>query len=157
MNLNIFTELPEDLENEIFNSISEEKIESLFSVIKTLLKENSDLKPEFESKEINLFFVEDSEIQDLNHTFRDKDKPTDCLSFPSYEEEDFLPTFWEVFIAVPYIQKQAEEYWVTLDFEISKMLIHSILHLFGYDHVKEKDFKKMNSLEEKIMSAWKSV
>ena len=57
---------------------------------------------------------------------------------------------------MPYIKKQADEYWVSARFEITKIIIHSVLHLYWYDHIEDLDFKEMNFLEKKIMEELKN-
>ena len=108
----------------------------------------------FENKEINLFFVYDEEIKKLNLEFRNKNSATDCLSFEKTDEDKKDPfdnVFWECFIAMPYIKNQAEEYWVSLKYEITKMIIHSVLHLYWYDHIEDEDFLEMSKVEKEIM------
>ena len=102
------------------------------------------------NKIIYLNFVSDKEIQQINKKSRNKDCATDCLSLP-YEPNDFIEEFWDIFIAFPYIEKQAEEYKVSLKQEIVKMFIHSMLHLFWFDHIGDKDYKIMKEKEEEVL------
>lgn len=158
-----FTEVnnwEENFSEIIKNILSEKDFQKIFSEIQKFLPEEKkffwDKKKFFwfEDKEINLFFIPDEEIKKLNLEFRNKDSATDCLSFEKTDENKrdvFDKVFWECFIAMPYIQKQAEEYWVSLKFEITKMVIHSVLHLYWFDHIKDEDFEVMKKLEEKIM------
>jgi len=161
MQFNTFYEFSESDKNwekhsqQIKEIFSEKDFQKIFSEVQKILPEEkkfSDIKSEFfDEKEINLFFVSDDEIKNLNNEFRDKDSATDCLSFEKDDEDKksrFDPVFWECFVAMPYIQKQAEEYWVSLRYEITKMIIHSILHLYWFDHIEDSDFEKMNSLEK---------
>jgi len=164
MNLEINFEIGKDLKNEVLNSISVNELRKIFDLILQILneewkkiektsnchsREGGNLLINKSSKFISLNFISDEEIKNLNKESRWKDNATDCLSFP-YEPEDFIPTFWEVFIAMPYIQKQAEEYWNSLKNEIIKMFIHSVLHLFWYDHQNDEEFEEMNKIEKKL-------
>lgn len=159
MIFNTFFEVEKKYSDEIKNIFSEEDFQKIFSEIQNFLPEEKNFfevnKNFFEDKEINLFFISDDEIKNLNKTHRNKNSATDCLSFENDEQNPFDPIFWECFVAMPYIQKQAEEYWVSLKFEITKMIIHSVLHLYWFDHIEDEDFEKMNILEEKIMSELK--
>lgn len=173
MKLEINFKLKKEEENEIIKFIWENILNDLFILIKKFLQKEWKISEKIfqeniikiaknwtknfqENNEINLEkiiylnFISDEEIQKLNKESRWKNKPTDCLSFP-YEPEDFIPIFWEVFIAFPYIKNQAETFENSLKNEISKMFIHSVLHLFWYDHQNNKDFEEMDILEKKIM------
>lgn len=153
MKLEINFQIGDSLKKEVLQAVSEKEFFDLFDLIKSFLLNNWKLNGIAEDKFISLNFITDNEIKELNKNSRWKDKSTDCLSFP-YEPEDFIPLFWEVFIAMPYIQNQAQEYWVSLKYEISKMFIHSVLHLFWYDHQNDEEFREMEELEKKIMEKW---
>lgn len=159
MLFNIFFEIDKKFSDKIKKIFSEEEFQKIFSEIQEFLPEDKKNiqfdKNFFEDKEINLFFVSDDEIKNLNKKFRNKKSATDCLSFENDEQNPFDQVFWEWFIAMPYIEKQAKEYWVSLKFEITKMIIHSVLHLYWYDHIENEDFEKMSKLEEKIMKSLK--
>ena len=88
--------------------------------------------------EISILFVEDSGIQSLNNQFRGIDKPTDVLSFPQLVEgEPEAPgamMLGDVAISLETAHRQSEDHGLSLDEELSLLLIHGILHLLGYDH-----------------------
>lgn len=150
MKLKIVFNIKEQYKNKILKNISRKYLNASFhsalDIIKTIIKfdENNLI-----DKVVFLNFVSDSEIKTLNKLSRWINKSTDCLSFP-YSNDDENPIFWDIFIAMPHIEKQSIEYWVSLRSEISKMFIHSLLHLFWYDHQKDKDYKEMKVMEEKI-------
>lgn len=122
--------------------------------------------------EVAINFVSKNKIRLLNKEMRGIDKVTDVLSFPSTslkageilnlqsEEILFLKTddgfvhFGDMALCLSKCKKQAREYKVSLKSEIKKLVIHSCLHLMGYDHIEDKDFEVMNKkekeLEEKI-------
>jgi len=103
--------------------------------------------------DLNVAFVSDREIHRLNKAYRHKDKPTDVLSFSYLGDLDPSghPTLGEVFISVPTAKKQAPLYGNTLDDELMKLLVHGVLHVFGYDHERESDYRKMAKMERKIL------
>ncbi len=141
-------------------------------VFDTTLKELSQIKKfeEFcknKKLEINLVITNDEEMKELNKKWRDKNKTTDVLSFPYFDlSEKTTPgvlkitsplkvkssveIFGEILISLPQCKKQADNLNHSLQKEVSILFIHGLLHLFGYDHIKEKDFLDMNSLEQKI-------
>ena len=89
-------------------------------------------------------FVSDKNIQKLNQQFRQIDKPTDVLSFPSEEETDL----GDIAISVETAAAQAKENGLTFDTEIAQLILHGLLHLSGYDH--ETDNGEMNRLELRL-------
>lgn len=98
------------------------------------------------SVEVNI--IGEKEIKEINKNFRGKDKVTDVLSFP-WDDKEFLG---QIFICCPKIKKQAKEFGVTFKEEFSRMLVHGLLHLVGYDHLNEKDSKEMFKLQEGIVN-----
>lgn len=113
--------------------------------------------------EISLTFVDDEEIQNLNREYRQKDVPTDVLSFPMLEIEDFdnledLAQFGpillgDIIISMPTAKNQAKEYGHSIKREIAFLICHSILHLLGYDHIDEDERKEMEKMQSDIMNA----
>lgn len=103
-------------------------------------------------KEISISFISDSRIKELNNTFRNKNYPTDVLSFP-YETDQFYSfgtenILGDIVISLETAQRQAAENSLSLETEIKQLILHGILHLCGYDH--EKDEGEMNELELKL-------
>jgi len=107
--------------------------------------------------EVSLVFVNDSYISDLNLQYREIDSPTDVLSFsmlegesPPREGEDEL-LLGDVVISLQTARRQAEEYGHSFRREVAYLAIHGVLHLFGYDHIKEEDRRLMREKEEEIL------
>ncbi|MFZ7103456.1 MAG: rRNA maturation RNase YbeY [Peptococcaceae bacterium] len=110
--------------------------------------------------EISLVFVDDRQIQELNKTYRGKDQPTDVLSFSLLETtEDEPPIIAEeselllgdIIISLETAGNQAKDYGHSLEREISYLMVHGLLHLLGYDHVREEDKKVMRAREEELL------
>ena len=118
-------------------------IEDLEKKITLLAKAATKLLEVTEEADINLVFVQDKEIQNLNKEFRSKDKVTDILSF-NYEEGHLKG---EIYICT----SQAEEQSSDLESELLFLLAHGILHIFGYTHNKNGDEAKMNEMIERIL------
>jgi len=88
----------------------------------------------------------------------DRDRPTDVLSFPMWDFNSELRTpnseliLGDVVISIEKARKQAEELGVTMDEELSRLLVHGILHLFGFDHEKSsKEAQRMKKEEERLI------
>ena len=103
---------------------------------------------------LNVVFVDDVYIEFLNRTYRNKEESTDVLSF-SYMDENGLnddKLIGEIYISVSTAKRQAEEFEVTLKYELNKLFVHGFLHIYGHKHDSEKDFKKMNKIEKEVLS-----
>ena len=121
-----------------------------------------------EGLEVAISFVSQAEIKKLNSEMRNVDKVTDVLSFPSFnikagdildlksDEAVMLKTekgfihFGDMALCFDQCKKQAKEYGVSVKSEIKKLVIHSMLHLMGYDHIEDVDFEVMHKKEKEI-------
>lgn len=105
-----------------------------------------------EGVEIGITLTDNKTIKQLNKQWRNKDKPTDVLSFPMEECIGYrYRLLGDVVISLPFAKKQAQEIGLTYKEEILRLLIHGILHLIGYDHEKsEEDERIMFEIQEKI-------
>jgi len=94
--------------------------------------------------ELSLAFVDDAEIQALNREYRNKDKPTNVLSFP---DDGPAPLLGDIVIALGTVQREAVEKSVTVADHTSHLIIHGFLHLQGYDHETATETAEMEALE----------
>ena len=85
-------------------------------------------------------------VQDLNKRYRKKDCPTNVLSF-----ENELPLAGDIVIAYGVTQDEAKAQGKTFAAHFAHLLTHGALHLQGYDHLNDKDAKKMEQLEIKLL------
>ena len=102
---------------------------------------------------LNIVFVSDEEIQNLNKTYREKDSVTDVLSFHYFEDFSDLQKndiAGELIFCESKIISQWLEYGLGSEKEFYKLLIHSLLHILWYDHETDKDYEEMQPLEDKI-------
>jgi len=97
-------------------------------------------------------------IKKLNKKFRNKNKTTDVLSFPSEKKIDIKksPYIGDIVVSYEFMDKPKGLSSLEFKNKISKIFIHGFLHLIGYDHIKLKDFKKMLAEEEKIYKSVKT-
>ena len=121
-----------------------------------------------ENLEVAIDFVSESDIKNLNLEFRGIDRVTDVLSFPSFqisageildtkneevllfELDNGLIHFGDMALCLKQTKRQAKEFGVSLESEIKKLVIHSMLHLMGYDHIEDGDYEIMKVQEEKL-------
>lgn len=105
-----------------------------------------------EGCEVSVTFCDDAEIQGLNAQWRDKDKPTNVLSFPTPGPLLARPLLGDVVIAYETVAREAAEQDKTLRDHTAHMVIHGFLHLIGYDHETAAEADAMESLERRIAS-----
>ncbi len=105
--------------------------------------------------QVSLSFVDNEEIHDLNRKYRGKDEPTDVLSFPVDSESPEVDEklLGDIVISTEKIIEQAEEYGHSVNREMIYLLVHSIFHLMGYDHMDENNKRIMRRKEEQVMEA----
>ena len=99
------------------------------------------------AKNINFSFVSEEEIQKLNLTFLKKDKPTNVLSFPSPATDLNLDLLGDIAICIDVIKKESYEQGKEAADHLIHIILHSVLHLVGYDHEDEASANKMELLE----------
>jgi probable rRNA maturation factor len=95
----------------------------------------------------HLIYCSDYSIRKLNRTYRKKDKPTDVLSFV-FDDADLLG---EIYISARRVGVQARRFGVTEKQEFLRLLIHGLLHLAGYDHIKPQEREIMEAREARYM------
>jgi len=100
-------------------------------------------------KTVNVSFVSEKKMCELNQTFRGKNSATDVLSFPFAAEEFEGKKFMgDIVISTEQAQNQALANNLPFEREVRQLILHGVLHLCGYDH--ETDNGEMNSLELKF-------
>ena len=110
----------------------------------------------------NIFFCtlllsNNREIKNLNKKFRKKNQSTDVLSFPFYNQKIFknkLKKEKEIYlgdIIINLNKIKTKENLKSFKLEFDKLWVHGLVHLFGHDHKKDKDFEKMNKIEKKYL------
>jgi len=104
-----------------------------------------------------LLLSNNREIKNLNNKFRKKNKSTDVLSFPFYSEKNLkkkMKKEKEIYLGDIIINLNKINCKKNINFfksEFDKLWIHGLIHLFGHDHKKEKNFKKMNKIEKNYL------
>ncbi len=95
-----------------------------------------------ETAELSLAFVDDTRIHALNRQFREKDKPTNVLSFPM----DGM-MLGDIVLARETIAREAGEQGKEFEHHLTHLIIHGFLHLLGYDHLDPKNASEMETIE----------
>ena len=111
-------------------------------------------KYRFIKKQISLTILlsNNKNIKKLNKKFRNKNKSTDVLSFPSEKKINIKksPYIGDIIVSYEFMNKPKTLNSLEFKCKVTKIFIHGFLHLLGYDHIKLKDFKEMLIEEEKI-------
>lgn len=122
-----------------------------FTAIKEKLPNNA---------EVSITFVNNDEIQEINRTYRNKDQPTDVISFALEEQledeldiigDDIPLVLGDIVISVDKAIEQAEDYRHSFERELGFLAVHGFLHLLGYDHIEEADEKIMFAKQAEIL------
>ncbi len=119
-------------------------VSELQKIASTIAKKEKKIKG---TVEIN--FIGDKKMTEMNYQYRGKKYPTDVLSFAWGEDGKIKSSLLgQIYLCYPQIKRQAKEWKTTAQAEMTRMLIHGLLHLTGHDHIKPNQAKKMSALQE---------
>ena len=143
---------------EINNKSWHEEIKNSKKYFNNKLKKISNVVKFFKKKNVTftIFLTNSLNMKKLNKKFRKKNKPTDVLSFPSFSPKNLkLIKNKKIYIgdlAVSYeiISFRAKKKSFIKEFD--KVWVHGLLHLIGYDHIKNKDYYEMYKIEKRILN-----
>lgn len=114
-----------------------------------LLKIDDDL-------ELSVIFVDDKKIHEINKDYRNIDRSTDVISFALEDNEQYylegMPReLGDIFISIDHARLQAQEYGHSFYREMCFLFTHGLLHLLGFDHMKEEDEQEMFAMQDCIL------
>ena len=107
--------------------------------------------------EVSVTLVDNARIREMNAEFRDIDKETDVLSFPTGDESFEVDPdtdailLGDIVISLEKAEAQAEEYGHSFRRETAFLITHSLFHLLGYDHMTKEDEAEMFAKQEKVL------
>ena len=111
----------------------------------------NDIEQGYDSdKEISLILVDLDKITEINRDYRNKDYPTDVISFED-EDQDDEEYLGDIFISIDKAIEQASEYGHSIEREFAFLLVHGVLHLHGYDHIEYEEEQEMFKLQKEIL------
>lgn len=139
-----------DFYNHTKQRVSKKLFEKLLkSAEKKLVKEKRlSTKQDF-CFELNL--ISTSAMIKINKKFRGKNCPTDVISLSYFGRNAKDQFIGEIFICTPYVIKQAKKLGNTLNKELQFLLVHGLLHIFGYAHKEKRDADRMEKLTKEIL------
>lgn len=123
---------------------------------------HGDLLPRAFAIEISVKLSDDAEVQTLNKAYRDKDKPTNVLSFPQVQPDllaglantdDGEALLGDIILARETCRAEAQAKSISFSDHIAHLIVHGSLHLLGYDHENEADATVMENCEIKALAS----
>ena len=141
------------------NTLSEKAV----ALVEKVLQSAADQLHVKDGSEVSVTFVTNDVIQEINKNYRNKDMPTDVISFAMEEmgegeieiKDADLPTLLgDIVISLERTTEQAESYGHSFERELAFLAVHGFLHLLGYDHGTEEEEKEMFGLQENILQAF---
>lgn len=119
------------------------------------------LTKEYESDRevyVSVLLTGNEEIQRVNRDFRDKDMPTDVISFAYHDNDEadngLYDSLGDIIISLERVEEQRKDYGHSFKREFYYVLTHGLLHLMGYDHMEEEEKKIMRAKEEEILKEY---
>lgn len=120
------------------------------------IKNNSAIKGfDIDTIAFDIVLTDDKEIHSINKTYRNKDNPTDVITFALFADDDNKFVFdktvelGEIIISVDTAKRQAKE---TLKKEILTLIVHGIMHLLGFDHQTNKDYNFVVRVQDSVIN-----
>ena len=113
------------------------------------------LSTRLDKAELTLRLVDLKEITELNHRYRKKNKPTNVLAFPATHPENIeldFPLLGDVIVCPAVILEESQIENKPLNEHWAHIIIHGVLHLLGYDHIKEDEALKMQTIEINLLA-----
>lgn len=138
------------------NELTEEQIKT----VEDLLQFAAEAEEISQGAELSVTFVTNERIQEVNREYRDKDQPTDVISFALEEMGegeleiiggDQPRVLGDIIISIPRARDQAEEYGHSFMRELGFLSVHGLLHLLGYDHLTDSEEKVMFTKQKEIL------
>ena len=120
---------------------------NVLKLIELLIEVEPSLEKQLKSRHVNLTFITKNEIKELNSKFLNKDQPTNVLSFPSTGLDFDERLLGDIAICPEIISNEADDQNKDRQNHLFHIILHSLLHLVGYDHQEDSSAEKMESIE----------
>ncbi|ATP39469.1 rRNA maturation RNase YbeY [Solibacillus sp. R5-41] len=137
--------------------------EADLDLVEKLLQHAAQIEGIEDGSEVSVTFVTNEAIHEINREYRDKDQPTDVISFALEElGEDEIQIIGEgiprvlgdIIISTDRTREQAEEYGHSFERELGFLAVHGFLHLLGYDHMTPEDEKVMFGKQDEVLESY---
>lgn len=138
---------------EVINNYPGIKVKSLpvKELIRKLLQDEG-----VKASELNVIFVDDAFLKALHHQYLNENSVTDVITF-NLSEIPGAKTEGEIYISVERAVIQAQEFSVSTDQEIARLIVHGLLHLKGYDDCTQAEQRKMRAMEDFYLKKYNNI
>ncbi len=139
----------------IFNQ-TDEKLDKELDELKDMLSDFCK-REDLGNVIFNIIIIDNPTIHKINKEYRDKDAPTDVISFALEDdktviEPDGVRILGDIYISIDKVHEQALEYGHSFKRELSFLAVHGLLHLLGYDHMEKSDEEVMFKKQEEVLN-----
>ena len=139
----------------IFNQTNE-KLDKELDELKDMLSDFCE-REDLGNVIFNIIIIDNPTIHKINKEYRDKDAPTDVISFALEDdktviEPDGVRILGDIYISIDKVHEQALEYGHSFKRELSFLAVHGLLHLLGYDHMEKSDEEVMFKKQEEVLN-----
>ena len=140
---------------EVFNEVNEkcEEIDGLKSFLENVCKDEK-----LDNVMFNVIIIDNEAIHKINKEYRNIDRETDVISFALEDDKTFnrsdIRILGDIYISIEKARSQSIEYGHSFKRELYFLAVHGLLHLLGYDHMKEEDEKVMFAKQDEILSRY---
>lgn len=140
-----------------------EVAEAHIALVEKLIQHAAQVEGIEADSEVSITFVTNEAIHEINREYRDKDQPTDVISFAMEElgegevaivGEGIPRILGDIIISTDRTREQAEEYGHSFERELGFLAVHGFLHLLGYDHMTDEDEKEMFGKQDEILQSY---
>lgn len=140
-----------------------EVAEAHIALVEKLIQHAAQVEGIEADAEVSITFVTNEAIHEINREYRDKDQPTDVISFAMEElgegevaivGEGIPRILGDIIISTDRTREQAEEYGHSFERELGFLAVHGFLHLLGYDHMTDEDEKEMFGKQDEILQSY---
>ena len=135
-----------EIEDEAWTAAAEDAEALVWRAAQAVLDAHEDI----EGQGIVILLTDDDSVQALNRDFRQKDKPTNVLSFPSPPNPE--GQIGDIALAYGVCAREAAEQGKPLAHHLQHLVAHGVLHLLGYDHESDDEAEAMEALEREILA-----
>ena len=140
---------------EVFNEVNEkcEEIDGLKEFLETVCKDEK-----LDNVMFDVIIIDNEAIHKINKEYRNIDRETDVISFALEDDKTFnrsdIRILGDIYISIEKARSQSIEYGHSFKRELYFLAVHGLLHLLGYDHMKEEDEKVMFAKQDEILSRY---
>ncbi|HEY4623188.1 MAG TPA: rRNA maturation RNase YbeY [Solibacillus sp.] len=137
--------------------------EAHIDLVEKLLQHAAQIEGIEDGSEVSITFVTNEAIHEINRQYRDKDQPTDVISFALEEMgerevqiigEGIPRILGDIIISTDRTREQAEDFGHSFERELGFLAVHGFLHLLGYDHMEPEDEKVMFGKQDEILESY---